>query len=62
MINILIIEKVKINEKIYHLLDYEKPDNNYILLESLSKERAEKRFAYIICFQDTSEIKIVIFF
>ena len=36
----------------------EKPENNYIMLESISREKRENRYLYIIHFKDKQTIKL----
>lgn len=51
-------EKVKINEKIIQLIDYQKPENNYISLESINKDPNDTRYIYIIHMKDKSSIRL----
>ena len=40
-------------------MDLQRPDNNYIMLESISKEKSETRFLYIIHMKEKTTITLV---
>lgn len=42
-----------------NLLDLQKPEDNYIMLESISKEKTENKYLYIIHLKDQKIIKLV---
>jgi len=52
-------EKIKIKNKVHDLIDFECPDSNYILLESLMVDLTEKRFFYLINMKSANELSIV---
>ena len=54
-----ICEKVKVNNKLFELIDIEYPTDNYIILETFSKEKKDSRFLYIIHLNEAKSIKMV---
>ena len=52
-------EKVKIKDTTYNLMDLQRPDNNYIMLELILKEKSETRFLYIIHMKEKTTITLV---
>jgi len=51
-------EKVRLKGKVIDLIDFQKPENNYLILEAISKEKTENKFLYIIHMKDKQTIKI----
>ncbi len=52
-------EKIKIKNKVHDLIDFERPNSNYVLLESLMDDLTEKRFFYLINMKNENELTIV---
>jgi hypothetical protein len=52
-------EKVKVKGITYSLIDLQRPESNYIVLESISKEKTDTRFLYIIHMKDKTTISLV---
>ena len=50
-------DKVKLNGEIINLFDLTKPDTNYIILESISREKSENKYLYIIHLKESKTIK-----
>lgn len=51
-------EKIKFKNEIINIYEMQKPDNNYIMLESISREKRENRYLYIIHLKDKQSIKL----
>jgi hypothetical protein len=51
-------ERIRFRSDILSLVDYAKPESNYLMLESLSREKRETRYLYIIHMQEKNEIKL----
>jgi len=51
-------EKIKFKDEIYNIYEMQKPENNYIMLESISREKRENRYLYIIHLKDKQSIKL----
>ena len=51
-------EKISIKGNLYSIIDIEKPDKDYIILEGLIKETPEEKSIYIVHFKNKKEIKI----
>lgn len=51
-------EKIKFKEEIINIYEMQKPENNYIMLESISREKRENRYLYIIHLKDKQSIKL----
>lgn len=56
---IIFIDKVRINGDVVNLLELQRPDENFIMLESITKEKTENKYIYIIHLKDKLEIKLV---
>jgi hypothetical protein len=41
-------ERIKFRNEILSLVEYQKPDSNYVILESISREKRDNRYIYII--------------
>jgi hypothetical protein len=54
----VIPEKIKYRNEIISLIDFQKPESNFIMLESISREKRETRYLYIIHIKDKYEIKL----
>ena len=55
----IIPEKVNIKNITYDLIDLQKPENNYIMLEAISKEKSDSRYLYIIHMKEKTAITLV---
>jgi len=51
-------ERIKYKNEIMNIYEMEKPENNYIMLESISREKRENRYLYIIHLKDKQSIKL----
>lgn len=51
-------EKVRLKGQIIDLIDIQKPEKNYMVLEAINKEKAENKYLYIIHMKDKQIIKI----
>ena len=51
-------EKIKIKGIIFSIIDFEKPDKDYIILDGLIKEIPEEKSIFIVHFKNKKEIKI----
>ena len=51
-------EKISIKGSLYSIIEIDKPDKDYIILEGLIKENPEEKSIFIIHFKDKKEIKI----
>ena len=51
-------EKIKIKGTVFYIIDLEKPDKDYIILDGLIKETPEEKSIFIVHFKDKKEIKI----
>ncbi len=51
-------EKVRLKGQIIDLIEIQKPDNNYVILEGINKEKSENKYLYIIHIKDKQIIKI----
>ncbi len=51
-------EKVRIKNSIFSIIDFEKPDKDYIILDGLIKETPEEKSIFIVHFKNKKEIKI----
>ena len=51
-------EKIRIKNSIFSVIDFEKPDKDYIILDGLIKETPEEKSIFIVHFKDKKEIKI----
>ena len=51
-------EKIRIKGSIYSIIDFEKPDKDYIILDGLIKETPEEKSIFIVHFKNKKEIKI----
>ncbi len=51
-------EKVRLKGQIIDLIDIQKPENNYLVLEAINKEKTEHRYLYIIHMKDKQIIKL----
>ena len=51
-------ERIKIKGTVFYIIDLEKPDKNYIILDGLIKETPEEKSIFIVHFKDKKEIKI----
>ena len=51
-------EKVKIKGTVFAIIDLEKPDKDYIILDGLIKEAPEEKSIFIVHFKNKKEIKI----
>jgi hypothetical protein len=51
-------EKVRLKGQIIDLIDIQKPENNYLVLEAINKEKTENKYLYIIHMKDKQKIKI----
>ena len=51
-------EKIRIKGSIFPIIDFEKPDKDYIILDGLIKEIPEEKSIFIVHFKNKKEIKI----
>ena len=51
-------EKIRIKGSIFSIIDFEKPDKDYIILDGLIKEMPEEKSIFIVHFKNKKEIKI----
>ena len=51
-------EKIKIKGTAFYIIDFEKPDKDYIILDGLIKETPEEKSVFIVHFKNKKEIKI----
>jgi hypothetical protein len=51
-------EKIKIKGTVFYIIDFEKPDKDYIILDGLIKETPEEKSVFIVHFKNKKEIKI----
>jgi hypothetical protein len=51
-------ERIKYKDEIINIYEMQKPENNYIMLESISREKRENRYLYIIHLKDKQSIKL----
>ena len=51
-------EKIRIKGSIFSIIDFEKPDKDYIILDGLIKETPEEKSIFIVHFKNKKEIKI----
>jgi hypothetical protein len=51
-------EKISIKGSIFSIIDFEKPDKDYIILDGLIKETPEEKSIFIVHFKNKKEIKI----
>jgi len=51
-------DKIKINNEVIFLLDLNAPDTNYVILESINKEKSDNKYIYIIHLKEPRTIKI----
>ena len=51
-------EKISIKGSLYSIIDINKPEKDYIILEGIIKEIPEEKSVYIVHFKDKKEIKI----
>ena len=51
-------EKIKFRDEIINIYEMQKPECNYVMLESISREKRENRYLYIIHFKDKQTIKL----
>ena len=51
-------EKISIKGSLYSIIDIEKPDKDYLILEGLIKEIPEEKSIFIVHFKNKKEIKI----
>ena len=51
-------EKIRIKNSIFSIIDFEKPDKDYIILDGLIKETPEEKSIFIVHFKNKKEIKI----
>ena len=51
-------ERIKFKDEIINIYEMQKPENNYIMLESISREKRENRYLYIIHLKDKQSIKL----
>jgi hypothetical protein len=51
-------ERIKIKDEIIDLVDLQKPENDYIVLECVTKEKSEQRLIFIIHFKEKKSIKL----
>jgi hypothetical protein len=51
-------EKIRIKGTIFSIIDFEKPDKDYIILDGLIKETPEEKSIFIVHFKNKKEIKI----
>lgn len=54
----LIPENIKIKNKIYTIIDLNRPDNNYMIIEGIVKETPDTKSIFVINFKDSKPIKI----
>jgi hypothetical protein len=54
----IIPEKIKIKNFVYNLINFQKPDNNYIALETVSNDINEAKYLYIIQMKNRTVVKL----
>jgi hypothetical protein len=51
-------DRIEVKNKIFTLVDLQKPANNYIILETMPKEKNDTKFIFTIHMNDKATIKI----
>jgi hypothetical protein len=49
---------MKFKNEVITLIDFQKPETNYIMLESISREKRDNKYLYIIHMNEKSSIKL----
>jgi hypothetical protein len=51
-------ERIQVKDQIVNLIDYGRPDGNYLMLESFSKEKLESKYIYIINMNEKTTLRL----
>lgn len=51
-------ERIRYHGEVINLIDFQKPDDNYIMLESISREKRDTCYLYVIHMKDKNVIKL----
>lgn len=52
-------ERVKIHNEVIYIIDIEKPNSSYMILESSKRDEGGNKIIYVISFKEKSSLKIV---
>jgi hypothetical protein len=51
-------ERIQVKNEIVNLIDYNRPDGNYLMLETFTKDKTETKYLYLIHFNDKTTLRL----